>query len=77
LKELVGLQAGDIIPIDLPAFITMTANSIPLFDTTLGQFGDNLALRIEAIRKPVTVDLGGMKSKLLSMRAKKKAEKAS
>ncbi|ATX76672.1 flagellar motor switch protein FliM [Reinekea forsetii] len=76
LKELVGLQAGDIIPIDLPPFITMTANSIPLFDTTLGQSGDNLALRIEAICKPVTVDLGGMKSKLKSMRTKKKPEKA-
>ncbi|MFT5100500.1 MAG: flagellar motor switch protein FliM [Planctomycetaceae bacterium] len=75
LKELVGLQVGDIIPIELPDFIIMTSNSIPLFNTTLGQSGDNLALRIHGPCKPSTLDLGGTKSKLSSMRVKKNDQK--
>jgi len=76
LKELVDLQAGDIIPIDLPPHITMTANSIPLFETTLGQCGENLALRVERPCRPVNRDIGDMKTRLLAMRSKHRDEKA-
>ncbi|WP_196158006.1 flagellar motor switch protein FliM [Reinekea sp. G2M2-21] len=76
LKELVNLQAGDIIPIDLPETIKFTANSIPLFETTLGQCGENLALRVERpVRRP-NRDIGDMKSRLLGMRTRHREEKA-
>lgn len=76
LKDLVDLQAGDIIPIDLPETIRFTANSIPLFETKLGQCGENLALKVERPVKKMNRDIGDMKSRLLGMRTKNREEKA-
>lgn len=76
LKELVGLEAGDIIPIDLPETITFTANSIPLFETKLGQCGEHLALKVERPVVKPNRDLGDMKSKLMGMRTRDREEKA-
>lgn len=74
LRELVNLQAGDIIPIDLPENITLTANSIPIFDTKLGQCGENLALRVEQpVAKPKH-ETGDMKSRILGLREKQRLE---
>jgi flagellar motor switch protein FliM len=76
LRELVDLQAGDIIPIDMPETIRFTANTIPLFETKLGQCGDSLALRVERPVKNINRDIGDMKSRLLGMRTKNREEKA-
>jgi flagellar motor switch protein FliM len=76
LRELVDLQAGDIIPIDMPETIRFTANTIPLFETKLGQCGDSLALRVERPLKNINRDIGDMKSRLLGMRTKNREEKA-
>lgn len=76
LGELVDLQAGDIIPIDMPETIKFTANTIPLFETKLGQCGDSLALRVERPVKNINRDIGDMKSRLLGMRTKNREEKA-
>lgn len=46
LRDLVGLQAGDIIPIDMPDSLEMTANKVPIYHAKLGKAGDNLALKI-------------------------------
>ncbi len=46
LRDLVGLQAGDIIPIEVPDTIEMTANKVPIYTARLGKAGENLALKI-------------------------------
>jgi flagellar motor switch protein FliM len=76
LKELVDLQAGDIIPIDLPPTIKFTANSIPLFETKLGQCGENMALKVDRPVKKINKDIGDMKSRLMGMRTKHREEQA-
>jgi flagellar motor switch protein FliM len=76
LGELVDLQAGDIIPIDLPETITFKANNIPLFETKLGQCGENLALKVHKNISGPNRDIGDMKSRLMGMRRKKRDEHA-
>lgn len=51
LRDVVDLQAGDIIPVDMPETIVLKANGVPLFDTRLGMSNGNLALRIERIHR--------------------------
>ena len=46
LRDIVDLQVGDIIPINLPDFHTVTANGVPMFRALMGQRSDNLALKI-------------------------------
>lgn len=52
LRDLVDLEAGDVIPIDLPENHVLTANDVPMFRTKLGNKGGNLALQVmEPIQK--------------------------
>lgn len=76
LRDLVDLEAGDIIPIDLPETITMTANQVPLFETRLGQSGENLALQIVKPVKTTSRDVGDLKTRLMGQRQKKREEHA-
>lgn len=76
LRELVDLQPGDVIPIDYPEAIRFTANTIPLFETKLGQVGDRLALKVLRPVPNVNRDIGDMKSRLLGLRTKNRQEKA-
>ncbi len=46
LGEIIDLQAGDIIPIELPESMVVTANRIPTFRAKLGEYRGNLALKI-------------------------------
>ena len=46
LRDLVDLNPGDVIPIDLADTHILTANDIPMFRAHLGRRGANLALRI-------------------------------
>lgn len=48
LRDLVGLEAGDIIPIEYPETIQLTANNVPIYHCQLGQAGDNLAVKVVA-----------------------------
>lgn len=77
LKELVDLQPGDIIPVEMPERIIFKANKIPLFETTLGQCGEKLALRVEKPVRAPRRDIGDMKTRLLGMRHKKRDEEVS
>lgn len=53
LRELVNLEAGDIIPIELPDHVLLEANGVPIFKCQMGRSGDNLALKIkEQVRLP-------------------------
>lgn len=47
LRDISSLQAGDVIPVDIPDVVTMTANKIPMFKAKVGQLGPSLALKIE------------------------------
>jgi len=48
LREIVKLEVGDIIPIDLPETAMMVAEGLPTFKVKLGQMDDNYALKIVA-----------------------------
>lgn len=47
LREVSNLKAGDVIPIELPELVMMTANKVPMYMARLGQRNGNLSLRIE------------------------------
>ena len=47
LREVSNLKTGDVIPIELPELVMMTANKVPMYMARLGQRNGNLALRIE------------------------------
>ena len=51
LRDVVDLEAGDIIPIEMPETVVLNANGIPMFDTRVGMSNGNLALRIEGVHK--------------------------
>ena len=47
LRDVSNMKAGDIIPIEFPELVTVTANKVPMFTAKLGQSNGNLAARIE------------------------------
>jgi flagellar motor switch protein FliM len=49
LRDVVDLEAGDVIPIEMPETIVLRANGIPMFNTSVGMSNGNLALRIESV----------------------------
>lgn len=56
LSQLMDLQAGDIIPIEMPEHITVLIEDLPTFRAKLGRSRDNLALKIkEKIKRPESV----------------------
>ena len=46
VKQLTGLKAGDILPIDPPSLVTASTEDIPLFRGQYGESRGNAALRI-------------------------------
>lgn len=47
LREIIDLQKNDVIPVDLPELLTLKANGLPIFKTTMGISRGNLGLKIE------------------------------
>jgi flagellar motor switch protein FliM len=47
LRDIVNLQEGDVIPVEMPEYHVVTANGVPMFRTNLGQHRGNLALKIQ------------------------------
>jgi len=47
LRDVSNIKAGDVLPIELPELVTMTANKVPMFKARLGQSDGVLALKIE------------------------------
>ncbi len=47
LRDVVDLQPGDVIPVDMADLVTLRANGVPMFRTRVGTSNGNLALRIE------------------------------
>lgn len=53
LRDLVGLKDGDVVPIEMPSYHVATANRVPMFRTSMGQYDDHLALKVlEFIDRP-------------------------
>ncbi|WP_101760504.1 flagellar motor switch protein FliM [Oceanicoccus sp. KOV_DT_Chl] len=46
VRDLMDLQVGDVIPVEIPEKIVVTANGVPLLHSKLGQSKGNLALQI-------------------------------
>ena len=53
LRDVMQLEAGDIIPVELPENLELRANGIPLFECQLGPSRGNLAVKIkDPIKRP-------------------------
>lgn len=53
LRDLMELQAGDIIPIDVPESATVFVEDLPTYRAKMGKSGDNIALKItEKLKRP-------------------------
>jgi len=56
LSQVMELQAGDIIPIEMPEHITVLIEDLPTFRAKLGRSRDSVALKIEEkIKRPESV----------------------
>ncbi|MGI1677442.1 MAG: flagellar motor switch protein FliM [Cellvibrionaceae bacterium] len=51
LRDVLALENGDVIPIDIPDFHTVTANGIPMFKSRIGQSNGSLALKVQELVK--------------------------
>ena len=52
LRDVVDLEAGDIIPVEMPEFIVLKANGVPMFKSQVGIVNGNLALKIDDVYSP-------------------------
>ncbi len=48
LRDVVDLEAGDIVPVDMPETVVLKANGVPMFNTKIGVSNGNLALKIDS-----------------------------
>ncbi len=56
LRDVSKMKAGDVIPIDFPELVTVSANKVPMFKARLGQSNGLLAAKIEErIERPKNV----------------------
>ena len=56
LSQIMDLQAGDIIPIEMPEHITVLIEDLPTYRAKLGRSRENIALKIEEkIKRPESV----------------------
>ena len=46
LREILEFKVGDVIPISMPDTNTLQVKGIPIFETRLGQSGENIALKV-------------------------------
>ncbi len=53
LRDLMELQVGDIIPVDMPDSATVFVEDLPTYRAKMGRTGDNVALKIsEKLKRP-------------------------
>ena len=56
LREVMDLEAGDIIPVEMPEDLTVYIEDLPTFRAKMGRSRDNIALKVsEKIARPETV----------------------
>jgi flagellar motor switch protein FliM len=66
LRQLTKLKKGDVIPVEMPETMVVTANGVPVFTGKLGQCDGNLAIKI--VNKIKRNSGAASKSSLLSMK---------
>ncbi|QMV15101.1 flagellar motor switch protein FliM [Vibrio spartinae] len=69
LRDLMELQAGDVIPIDMPEHAVMFVEELPTFRVKMGRSEDNLAIQIsQKIKRPdvVKTDLAFLSEDIIS-----------
>ncbi len=69
LRDLMELQAGDVIPITMPESATIFVEDLPTYRAKMGRSGDNVALKItDKLKRPdmVKTDLAFLDRELLS-----------
>ena len=49
LRDVMDLEEGDVVPVEMPDFQVITANGIPMFKSRLGQCNGNLALKVDHV----------------------------
>ncbi|MBX2809943.1 MAG: flagellar motor switch protein FliM [Cellvibrionaceae bacterium] len=65
LRDVIGLQSGDVIPVEMPEEHLMMVNGIPLFKTQVGQANGNLALKImNPIERPEIASISPLQNLL-------------
>ena len=53
LREILNMQPGDVIPVEMPEDMIMRANGMPAFKVKLGAHKGNLALQVlESVLRP-------------------------
>lgn len=56
LQQVMELEAGDIIPIEMPEHVVMFVEDLPTFRTKMGRSRENVALQVtERIKRPTSV----------------------
>ncbi len=70
LAELINLQAGDIIPIDMPEQVTLSTDDMPLMRGQYGEHLGNVAVKIDQIVELVDADDEAINILQLSMNKK-------
>ncbi len=69
LRDLMELQVGDIIPVDMPEHATMFVEELPTFRVKMGRANDNVAVQVsEKIQRPdiVKTDLAFLSKDIMS-----------
>lgn len=75
LADVANLQAGDIIPVEMPKSLMVLANGIPSFRAKLGQSREKLALKItEKVERPEMDSSKGSRLDYLREQIKKERE---
>ena len=64
LRDIVNMKVGDVVPIELGDFQTVTANRVPMFRSQIGQSNGNLALKVcELIDRSIYQNTNSLDSK--------------
>ena len=67
LADLINLQAGDIIPIDMPELVTLSTDDMPLMKGEYGEHMGNVAVKVDHIVELMDADDDALKNLQLTM----------
>lgn len=56
LHQILNMQEGDIIALDIPDTVVAVANGVPIMDCHYGILNDHYALKVKAVRTPTEID---------------------
>lgn len=56
LHQILNMQEGDVIALDIPDTVVAVANGVPIMDCHYGILNDHYALKVKAVRTPTEID---------------------